>query len=308
MRDRKDFEFFKWGKCGGYYIESIEGRDYIRPDLNSGFILVDVAQYGRQRSSRRVEENTLVYSLLNLDVGNREAILNFVNQFGFLGLLQHKYLKPMYAPPGTDAGSVHPTIVPERLGYITHRFDSIAKIYLLEPEVYQQKSRFEVIKNMSEPLEDFIEEVQDFQKLGKWIAATNACVKKGRSAPLRGLMKSEERFENVASTADNEDLAERAAFDIAYRLQDKSQGLTRIVVPGEGGTWKIKWGFESLLDAAYYFLSEDMVSHFWIGNCPRCGKHFLSSVGSKEYCSRRCEDAARKAEYRKQKKQFKGET
>jgi hypothetical protein len=34
------------------------------------------------------------------------------------------------------------------------------------------------------------------------------------------------------------------------------------------------------------------------GQCERCGKVFLSSVGSQKWCSRKCEDAVRKADAR----------
>ncbi|MCO5384630.1 MAG: hypothetical protein NHB14_01510 [Desulfosporosinus sp.] len=304
--ERAPLKFRKWVRCGEYTIEQIKfngwvSGPYICPVPDSGFIRYDIEGTQINRGSRKVEENTLVLSLLNLNTSSEEAIKNFVNQFGLLGLLSYNYLEPMYLPVGFNDSEK--LLIPERRGLSMARVEDVANQYLVPPEL--MASRYDdLIHLVSESQEEFTNAVKDFQEVGKWISAINKCAKSGKSGPLRSLMMSakyERYYKEAAENASDPELIEKASMKVSFLLE--SSGITREIVPGDQEPWIAVWSFDSLLSAAYFFLSEYMLSNFWIGECPRCGKHFLSSVKTQNYCSRKCDDAERKAKSRQAQKE-----
>ncbi|WP_298202116.1 hypothetical protein [Desulfosporosinus sp.] len=301
--ERAPLKFRKWVRCGEYKIEQIKfngwvSGPYICPVPDSGFIRYDIEGTQIDRGSRKVEENTLVLSLLNLDTSSEKAIINFVNQFGLLGLLSYKYLEPMFLPAGFDSDS-EKLLIPERRGMSMARVEDVANQYLIPLE--RMTSRYDdLIHLISEDQVEFTKAVKDFQEVGKWVSAINKCAKSGKSGPLRSLMMSakyKKYYKEAAETASDPELIEKASMKVSFLLE--SSGITREIGPGDQEPWVAIWSFDSLLSAAYFFLSEYMLSNFWIGECPRCGKHFLSSVKTQNYCSRKCDDATRKAISRK---------
>ena len=299
--------FRKWVRCGEYEIKQIKfngsvAGPYICPVSDSGFIKYDIEGTQIKRGSRKVEENSLVVSLLNLDTSSEKAIKNFVNQFGLLGLLSYNYLEPMRLPAGYGNESDE-LFVPERRGISMARAEDVGNRYLI-PFERMTSSYDDLIHLTSESLEEFIKAVKDFQEVGKWVSAINKCAKNGECGQLRYLMRSpkyERYYKEASKSASNIELIEKASTKVSFML-DRS-GITREIVPGAEEPWVAVWSFDSLLSAAYFFLSEYMLSNFWIGECPRCGKHFLSSVKHQNYCSRKCDDATRKANSRKAKQE-----
>ncbi|WP_298199576.1 hypothetical protein [Desulfosporosinus sp.] len=237
--------FHKWTRCGEYKIEQVKTdrglRSYIRPVPDSGFIKYDFMDVHRKQGSRRMGENTIVPSLVNLDTSNEKAILNFVNQFGLLGLLPYNYLEPMLLELGTERKLI---FIPERRGKNIADVSEVEREYLF---ALNGRNYTDLIHSVSEPLEEFKKAVLRFQDLNNHVSAV---------------------------------------------------GLNRGIAVNDNGEWILEWSFDSLLSAAYFFLDECLLSNFWIGTCPRCSKYFLSSVKTQNYCSRRCDDAERKAKSR----------
>jgi hypothetical protein len=305
MNENHAMLFHKWTRCGEYKIEQVKTdqglRSYIRPVPDSGFIRYDIVATQRKKGSRKVEENTLVLSLLNMDTKSEESILNFVNRFGLLGLLTHNYLDPMFPPMGSK-DDTELRLVPERNGVTMVHDWQVEEQYLFS---YKGMAYKDLLQQVSEPLEEFKKAVIDFQEARDWIYAINRCTRGEGSSPLREKFKKDKYRKNygeVASTATNSELIGKASMLVSFLLAGEFTNLTREIIPGDDQEpWVTRWGFDSLLSAAYFFLSEYMLSNFWIGKCPRCGKHYISSVKTQGYCSRKCDDAERKAKSRKAK-------
>lgn len=293
MKDKRQLNWDKWIRCGEYRIENIGGRDYIRPVPESNYIPYDVNNLQRRKGSRKPDENNLVHSLLTMDTSNNLAILDFANRFGLLGLLQHKYLEPQLALINGEECY----FVPERDGDTLGDVEEISRIYRLDVDEFINDGHYKAKRTMSEPLEEFKEEVSDFQLTARFVKDIKKA-EEGISGPLRALLRSSEDLKDDAKK-DTSDLIIVAKHITMVRLSYGNRGISRTVGQGEDGKWQIHWTFGSLLSAAYFFLTQDLAGNFWLGECPRCSNLYLSSVGSQVFCSRKCEDATRKANARK---------
>ena len=298
IKDGKDkINWEKWMRCGEYRIESIKGEEFIRPIPDTGYIFYNISDVQRTKGSRKADENYLVQYLLGLDVSNNQAILEFVNRFGLLGLLQHKYLEPQ----SIIIDGVERYFVPERDGDTLHEVDEIAQNYLLDLDQYLHEGYYKVLRTMSEPLNEFKKEVIEFQQIARFVSAIKKA-NEGISGPLRALCKQNVNFKNSADK-DIKWLIPMANTYVHIFLPTWNRGVNRRIIPGGNGNWQILWGFDSLLSATHFFYTQDLAGNYWLGECPRCAKLFLSSVGGQIYCSRKCEDAARKADARKKAKE-----
>lgn len=298
MEKRKNLKWEKWGHAGEYSIEIIKGKKYIRPVTDSGYILYDFSSLEEEKSGKSANQNYIVLSMLNLDTSNESEILNFVNRFGLLGLLQHKYLEPKIAL--INGQKYH--LVPERNGELLYSADEIAKKYLIDPDDFKETGFYLIKNKMSEPLDEFVEAIIEFQNVGRYAYAIKKA-EQNISGPLRTLFLKVPDFQERA----NEDIKRilpMAKHYVHLLLTDGDLGLSRSIIQ-IGKTWEYKWGFTSLLSAAYFFFSQDMGGNYRLDECPRCSKLFLSTVSTRLYCSRKCEDAARKTESRKKEKEGK---
>lgn len=311
-QEQRAMDFTKWTRCGEYNIESVSvnglAKMYIRPVPWSGYIRYDVADNHRKQGSRKVDENNLVQSLLNLNTSDEQEIIKFVNQFGLLGLLPCKYLEPMSPPEGYENLS-KPWLIPKRDGTGIVLPEEIEETYLFSftnLPMSWKRGYGRVIHMTSEPLDEFVEAVKKFQEVGTWITIINKCAKSEATQPLRSLFLKIDSadYKDLAKNGEKSELIKAAAGVVAIWIQMNSSEIKRVIVPGDQDQpWIVKWEFDSLLGAAYFFLSEYMLSNFWIGQCDRCGRHFISSIKTQGYCSRKCEDAVRKARSRKAKEE-----
>jgi hypothetical protein len=294
--------FYDWARCGKYEIKMLNDRAYISPAPDSGYIRYNLIDKLRKKSSRKVEENNLVHALMNLNISNEQSILDFVNEFGLLGLLPYKYLVPMYPPVGVE-NELKRWMVPARRGHEIVSTEEIEARYLFSFED-KHHGYSDFIEKLFEPLDEFIEAVTEFQEVKKLISSIDKCSKRGVSEPLRAMLMNDEHYKEMALNATNPELINTAMMLVSFRIVDSCSGITRTIIPSQTNPpkWIVKWDFDSLLSAAYFFLSEYMLSNFWMGQCSRCGAHYLSSVSTQGYCSRKCEDADRKAKSRETKK------
>lgn len=291
-KEKKDLKWEKWGRAGKYYIDTVKGRQYIRPVLDTGYALYDFSILEGEKSGKRANENYIVLSILNLDTSNHSEILKFVDRFGLLGLLQHKYLEPKVA----ILNGHEQYLVPERIGESLYSVDEIAQNYLIDANEFKETGFYFVRRTMSESLDEFIDAINKFQNIGKYAYAIKKA-EQGASGPLRTLFLKEPSLQELA----NEDIKRilpAAKTYIHLELTEGDLGLSRTVIQLEE-TWEVKWGFISLLSAAYYFFIQDMGGHYRLDECPRCSRLFLSAVSTRLFCSRKCEDATRKAEKRR---------
>lgn len=292
MEKRKQLNLEKWGHAGKYSIETVNGKEYIRPVSESGYIYYDFNILNDEKSGKRANENYIVLAMLNLDTSNNKEILKFVDRFGLLGLLQHKYLEPMVA---TIKGEEH-YLVPERNGTLLHPTDEIAKKYLINENDFREAGFYFARNTMSEPLDEFVDTINEFQTAVKWAYAIKKA-EQGISGPLRSLFLKDPYLQEHA-TKDMKRIIPMAKHYLSIALTDGDLGLNRTVVQ-IGETWDAKWGFTSLLSAAYFLFTQDMGGHYRLDECPRCGRLFLSAVSTRMFCSRKCEDANRKTKKRK---------
>lgn len=292
MEKRKDLKWATWGRAGKYLIEAINGRQYIRPDPDTGYVLYDFSSLLDEKNKKRANENYIVLSILNLDTSNNTDILNFVNRFGLLGLLQHKYLEPQVA---VIDGQEH-YLVPERNGVLLHSIDEIAQNYLINANDFKEAGFYFAKSTMSEPLDEFMDAIEEFQTIGKYAYAIKKAEQK-TGGPLRALFMKNPDFKERAKE-DIRRILPMAKHYVHMVLADGDLDISRTIVQ-IGETWETKWGFTSLLSAVYFFFVQDMGGHYRLDECPRCKTLFLSSVKTRLFCSRKCEDATRKAESRK---------
>lgn len=296
MQEDKSKTFEQWILCGKYQLENINGKEYIRPVNEEGFIRKDFFRLQREKSNRSPDDDYLVTALLNIDTANKQDILDFVNTYGLLGLLQHKYLEHQSVLVNGDEYF----FVPERDGDKLHDVTEIVENYLLDFDDFIMEGFFKTRRTMSEPLEEFIDAVHRFQGLARYLHAIERA-ETGRDKYLRELLRQDDHLKEYAE----KELATILPMSKTYASLSLLEGnITinkRLLFPGDQKRWRSQWSFVSLLSAAYFFLTEDLENNFWIGVCPRCHKYYLSSVGSKIYCSRKCEDANRKAKERKKK-------
>jgi len=236
---------------------------------------------------------------LNLDLSNNEEILKFVGRFGLLGLLQHKYYERRIA----IINGQEQYFVPERKGDFLLPVYEIAQNYLLDIKEFKKTGSFLMRKTMSEPLDEFIHAVEEFQDTGKFAYAIKKAEHE-KSFQLRKLFLQTPDLAEFANR-EKEEILRIAKSYVHIALLDGANSINRIVLPVGGEKWQTKWSFESLLGAAYFFLTQDLCGSYRLDECPRCGKLFLSSVSKRQFCSRKCEDATRKAESRRKAKEVK---
>ncbi|MDD4169672.1 MAG: hypothetical protein PHD36_05360, partial [Desulfotomaculaceae bacterium] len=179
--------------------------------------------------------------------------------------------------------------------------EEIARQYKIDLNDFLENGFYYAKYKMSEPLDEFKEAITEYQQIGKWLNAIEIA-KKGKTAPLRALLLKEEHYQEVAKHGEVGELLQTAGFDLSFQLVEAQGSIKRSVVLGGDGKLKTLWGFDSLLDAAYFYLIQDLSFNYWVGECARCGRLFLSSAGKQEYCSRTCQDTTRKAASRKAKK------
>ncbi|OPX85729.1 hypothetical protein [Pelotomaculum sp. PtaB.Bin117] len=289
----------KWGRSGEYCIKKIKDREYICPIPDSGYITYDIDTLLEEKSGKKANENYLVLSILNLDTSKKEAVIDFVSRFGLLGLLPHKYLEPQLAV--IDGNKYY--LVPERNGCDLHHVEEVAQNYLINVEDFINTGFYSIRKNMSEPLDEFIEAIQEFQNVAKWVYAIKKA-EEGIGAPLRALFIKEPSLAEI-SKKDIRDMLPPAKLLLHMLLTGGNQGLSRSVIQAGKETWQIRLGFESLLSAAYYFFTQDLAGRYRLDQCKRCNKLFMTSVKKRKFCSRKCEDAKRKADSRSGKKEEK---
>lgn len=298
LNKRGQLNWEKWVRCGEYRIENVAGKEYIRPVPESGHIYYDINDLQIKKGSRKPDENYLLQSILNLDTSNNQAILDFVNNFGLLGILQHRYLEPQ----SIIINDKECYFVPERDGNTLKEVNEVAKIYLLDLDEYINNGYYTIKRTMSEPLDEFKMAVNEFQEIGRFVSAIKRA-EEGISGPLRVLLKKNEHFKEYADK-DIERILPMVKHYVFLGLIEGNRGINRTVLPFVEGKWQIRWNFDSLLSATYFFLTQDLAGNYWLGECKRCAKLFLSSVGKQEYCTRKCEDAERKARSRKANKGF----
>ena len=296
MKGRLALNTRKWIRHGNYKIEFVEYRSYIRPVSDSGHVFYDFNELQQKKGKRK--PNTLVVSLLNLDTSDDADILDFVNRFGLLGLLKYKYLEPYKV----EIEERTHYFVPERNSTYMIDSRSVADNYLVDPYDYEREGFYKVRETMSEPIIEFIEAVKEFQYYVKFMYSYELATE-GHKGPLED-NSVEDRYNNDrGKTKAIRDAEKRAKASAITHLIKGNSGLIREVSNIGNGQWDFQWTFESLLHAAYFFFTEDLSKNMVMGECPRCSNLFLSSVKAKKFCSRKCEDAARKAKSRKKKKE-----
>jgi hypothetical protein len=278
-------------------IEKVSRNDwpdveYIRPVPESGHIFYDFAELGRKRGARKAEKTYIVQWLLNLDTSKNEEILNFVNHFGLLGLLQHYYGEIAAV---TLEGKTPLHFAHKPGGFLLINAQQVADLYLISLEDFLDNDRRQKAF-ASEPLIVFKKEVEEFQKVGELAHRIHKAAL-GSGWPLRGWF-SAGGMKELAEAADNETLLSEARKRLCESVNRKIQYMRWVLAPGEEGRWSEHTGFDSLISVVYYLLAKDIESNFWCGRCERCNGFFLSSVGSQRHCTRQCEDAARKAKKR----------
>ena len=296
MEKRKNLKWEKWGRAGKYLIETIQGKQYIRPVPESGYLYYDFNVLQDEKTGKRASENYIVLAILNLDTSNNAEILKFVSRFGLLGLLQYKYHEPRVDI--TDNKYIY--YLPERNGGLLCHADEIAKNYLIECDKFNDIGFYNIEKTMSEPLNEFVDAINAFKSIGKYVYSIKKA-EMGISGPLRAL------FLKDFAEYINEDIKviiRIAKLHLHMSLTESDLCVSRVFGELEE-IWEPRWGFASLLSAAYFFFVQDMSGHYRLDECPRCSNLFLSSVRTRMFCSRKCEDATRKAESRK--KDRKGE-
>ncbi len=294
----QELKWSRWFRCGKYVIEKVSRTDwpdveYIRPVPESGHIFYDFADLGRKRGSRKAEKTYIVQWLLNLDTSKNDEILDFVNHFGLLGLLQHYYgeIAAVTLEGNTPLHFAH-----KPGGFLLINAQQVADLYLISLEDFLDNERRQKAF-ASEPLIVFKKEVEEFQKVGELVHRIYKAAF-GSYWPLRGWF-SASGMKEFAETADNEKLLAEARKRLSESINRKIQYMRWMFAPGDGGGWSEHTGFDSLISMVYYLLAKDVESSFWFGRCERCNDFFLSSVGSQRHCTRQCEDAARKARKRK---------
>jgi hypothetical protein len=300
---RQSLQWERWIRCGEYEIKKIGENEYITPVRESGFIRYSMEGLWRKKGSRKPDENYIVQRLLNLDTSNRESIIEFVNQFGLLGIMQHDY---QYAGTSHEAGKEHHFVSMREHEHELNLLNDVADLFQISIDEYVNGD-YRSMPLWSEPLSHFIQKVKAYQSTGHMIAAMNKCVKDKQGGPLRKvfLERNIPLHKEWAHKLNDEELISKAAMLISDDINSNINHVNRQIQPEPGGKWRETWGFESLLSAVYFLLSQDLTGNYWIGQCLKCGNYFISSVGSQIHCSRKCEDAARKAKSREKLKEGK---
>lgn len=294
--ERQPLQWKRWIRSGEYVIKRINGIEYITPVPESGFILYSMEGLWRKKGSRKPDENYLVQKLLNLDTSDLKAILDFTNQFGLLGLMQHNH---SYAGRVEFEGGFRYFISHHKTGELGSVYE-LTDVYQISLDDYVSgKYKYEPI--WSEPLSAFVNHVTHYQKIGQYIVGLTKCQKQNKSSPLRALLLKEgtESFKKLATNGDKDEIVKDVSRYVGFEINRNISSIRRSILPDYTGKWSELWGFDSLLGAAYFLLSQDLAGNYWIGQCPRCNSYFISSVGTQIHCSRKCEDAARKAKSRK---------
>lgn len=303
--------FDKWAVAEEYTIKD----GLIRPVENSETRFYDINTLERARGSRRADENYLVHQLLNLNTEDNKAILNFVQNFGLLGLLQFNYLQP-YArmlPMNTNSPlvvgletSLEDLEEPLNEWFCLCRDDKIlvpavevVRKYNIEPNIFLDNYSIRKIKQtMCEPVEEFKQSIKDFQDIGLWLEAINAA-EAGKPFNLIALMRKNEDFKDLTKTMGSDGLIIAAKHKLLIDLAHRVYGVNRIVT-AQNDKWIARWSFDSLLQAAYFFFSMDITNGCWVGICEneKCGKLYTSMAPEQIFCSPKCADAVRKRKAR----------
>jgi hypothetical protein len=295
LEKRKRLKWEKWGRAGKHFIETVNGKQYIRPIPESGYIYYDFSILQDDKSGKRANQNYIVLAILNLDTSNNKEILKFVDRFGLLGILQYKYLEPRYA----FIDDKYISYMPERNGPALCPTKEIEKNYLVDLTTFSD-SFYSIGETLSEPLDEFIDAINIFKSLGNYVYSIKKA-EMGISGPLRALVSKD--FSDIANK-DIDVQIRSAIIHLQISLTDSDLSMTRVFGSLEE-IWEPYWCFASLLSAAYHFFIQDMSGHYRLDVCPRCSKLFLSAVSTRIFCSRKCEDATRKADSRKKDKEGK---
>lgn len=302
LNEKKEY-LASFGKSfRGHYIE--EGQIKIKPTANSETVEYDPFIYyhllerrpqSRIEPTNREEKKSLYLKFINLDENNDDQILDFVDNYGFLGLNRNKFI--CYAKNEKN-----------ELGFIIRQENDIPK-FIVDIDSIDID-----VLGFSEPIEDFRRAVIEFRTLiDLFESIYDGDEQKSRDAFKIYLEVFREGGKEIYEDVYINKPFKRILNDAIKYLNVELNNQLSLVYPNiklQKNKKDTKWYFSSLLSAMYVMFYLDITNSMGIKKCIRsgCGRYFktqLQGDGRTEkrvYCSYDCAHAVAEMRNKKRKR------